>query len=177
MATAVVLGFAVVITALANATGRTGDATAVVATLPPPTASPAASTAEDAAVVATAPAAAAAPTVTASGPSPAPTPSGPPPRLTCHALAAARCGAIARAALAAAADPTLPHPSAIDVWASLLCGSAFDCPPERMAGHRPAGSAVIVAGAIGLWVNVSEAAGAAGTGSFDAWVVRSAPAG
>ena len=87
----------------------------------------------------------------------------PHPRVVCHDIADGRCQAIARAALTASEDPALPWPSRIDVWASLLCGSAFDCPPDRMTGRNAAGSAVVTAGSVGLWVNVVEPATGTGT--------------
>ncbi len=102
---------------------------------------------------------------------------GPPPRVVCHAVAAGSCSAIAKAALAAADDPALAWPTKVDVWASLLCGSVFDCPPDRLTGRRPAGSAVIVAGTIGLWVNVVEPDSENGAAALDAWVIRSGPVG
>ena len=112
-------------------------------------------------------------------PSPAPVvaPTGPPPRVVCHAVAAGSCSAIADAALAAAADPGLAWPTEIDVWASLLCGSVFDCPPDRLTGRRAAGSAVVVAGTIRLWVNVLEPAVGSSQTALDAWVIHSGPVG
>jgi hypothetical protein len=102
---------------------------------------------------------------------------GPPPRVVCHAVTPGSCSAIAKAALAAADDPALAWPTKVDVWASLLCGSVFDCPPDRLTGRRPAGSAVIVAGTIGLWVNVVEPDSENGAAALDAWVIRSGPVG
>jgi hypothetical protein len=112
-------------------------------------------------------------------PSPAPVvaPTGPPPRVVCHAVAAGSCSAIADAALAAAADPALAWPTEVDVWASLLCGSVFDCPPDRLTGRRAAGSAVVVAGTIRLWVNVLEPAVGSSQDALDAWVIHSGPVG
>jgi hypothetical protein len=102
---------------------------------------------------------------------------GRPPRILCHDVAGGRCADIARAVLAAVIDPALPWPTKIDVWASILCSSNFDCPPYRLAGRRPAGSAVVVAGRLDFWVNVSEAPGGSGAGSrsLEAWVIRTAP--
>ena len=99
-------------------------------------------------------------------------------RIYCHALPARRCSEIAGVALGAVVDPTLPPPATIDVWSSLLCGTVFDCPPERLAGRSPAGSAVIeFTKAIVIWVNVSDTAdGSLGPG-LDAWVIRPGPAG
>jgi hypothetical protein len=110
-----------------------------------------------------------------SGSPPAAAPSGPPPRLTCHDLPEVRCAAIEDAVLVAVADPTLPRPATVDVWASLLCGSDADCPPGRLLGRRPAGSAVVLAGSTSLWVNVTDAAGATGPATLSAWVIRSGP--
>jgi hypothetical protein len=101
--------------------------------------------------------------------------SGPPPELTCHDVPEVRCAAIARAVLLAVADPALPRPTTVDVWASLLCGSDADCPPGRLLDRRPAGSAVVLAGSTWLWVNVSDTAGASGPGTLSAWVIRSGP--
>ena len=103
--------------------------------------------------------------------------SGPPPRLTCHDVPEVRCAAIARAVLIAVADPALPRLTTVDIWASLLCGSDFDCPPGRLLDRRPAGSAAVRAGSTWLWVNVSDAVGASGPGTLTAWVIRSGPAG
>ena len=115
------------------------------------------------------------PTVAPSGtPTPAAA-SGPPPELTCHDVPEVRCAAIARAVLVAVADPALPRPTTVDVWASLLCGSDSDCPPGRLLDRRPAGSAVVLAGSTWLWVDVSDAAGASGPGTLSAWVIRSGP--
>jgi hypothetical protein len=102
---------------------------------------------------------------------------GPPPRLACHGVPGARCADILRAVLIAVADPTIPHPTTVDIWASLLCGSTFDCPPGRMEGQRPAGSAVVVACSIWLWVNVTDTLGASGPNTLSAWVIRSGPVG
>lgn len=102
---------------------------------------------------------------------------GPEPRVVCHDVASAPCTAIAQAALTAADDPALPWPTQVDVWASLLCGSDFDCPPDRMTGHRAAGSAVVTAGSVELWVNVVAPSAERGPQSLEAWVIRSGPIG
>ena len=102
---------------------------------------------------------------------------GPVPRVVCHDVAGERCAAVARAALAASVDPALPYPSQVDVWASLLCGSDFDCPSDRMTGHQAAGSAVVTAGTVGLWVNVIGPAAGGDPAPFEAWVIRSGPIG
>ncbi len=102
---------------------------------------------------------------------------GPAPRVVCHDVAGGRCAEVARAALAVAADPSLPWPSQVDVWASLLCGSDFDCPSDRMTGHQVAGSAVVTAGTVGLWVNVIEPTAGNDPAALEAWVIRSRPIG
>ena len=110
-------------------------------------------------------------------PSVAPTPTGSP-AVRCHDVPSARCAILARAALDAALDPSLPPAIAVDVWSSLLCGSTFDCPPARLADQHPAGSAVIdLGGSLALWVNVTEHDDPAdprtvGSG-LEAWVIRS----
>ena len=133
------------------------------------------------AVASTIPATAPAAIVTATAtPMPSATESartGPAPRVVCHDVAGERCAAVARAALAASVDPALPYPSQVDVWASLLCGSDFDCPSDRMTGHRAAGSAVVTAGTVGLWVNVIGPAAGSDPAPFEAWVIRSGPIG
>ena len=103
--------------------------------------------------------------------------SGPPPHLDCHDVPATRCAAIERAVIVAVADPVLPYPTKVDIWASLLCSNTFDCPPGRMDDRRPAGSAVVLAGSTWLWVNVTDALGATGPGTLSAWVIRSGPIG
>ena len=124
-----------------------------------------------------------APTVTTT-PTAAPLPSatalartGPAPRVVCHDVAGERCAAVARAALAVSDDPALPWPSRVDVWASLLCGSDFDCPSARMTGHQATGSAVVTAGTLGLWVNVIGPAAGSDPAPLEAWVIRSGPIG
>ena len=102
---------------------------------------------------------------------------GPAPRVVCHDVTEARCTAISQAALRVADDPALPWPTRIDVWASLLCGSTFDCPPDRMTGRQVAGSAIVLGPTVGVWVNLVEPAGGTDSASFDAWVIRSGPVG
>ena len=102
---------------------------------------------------------------------------GPAPRVVCHDVANERCAAVARAALAVSDDPALPWPSQVDVWASLLCGSDFDCPSARMTGHQATGSAVVTAGTLGLWVNVIGPAAGSDPAPLEAWVIRSGPIG
>jgi hypothetical protein len=104
-------------------------------------------------------------------------PTGPAPRITCHGVAGGRCSAIAEAALVASIDPALPSPTRVDVWSSLLCGSVFDCPPDRLIGRQAAGSAVVVAGTTGLWVNVLAPVAGSRPATFEAWVIRSGPIG
>ena len=97
--------------------------------------------------------------------------------MVCHDVASERCAAVARAALAVSDDPALAWPSQVDVWASLLCGSDFDCPSARMTGHQATGSAVVTAGTLGLWVNVIGPAAASDPAPLEAWVIRSGPIG
>ena len=121
-----------------------------------------------------------APAVAATAPPPSATQlarTGPAPRVVCHEVAGERCAAVARAALTASIDPALPWPSQVDVWASLLCGSDFDCPPARLTGHQPAGSAVVTAGTVVLWVNVMEPVAGSDPAALEAWVIRSGPIG
>jgi hypothetical protein len=108
--------------------------------------------------------------------SPAPTVrTGPPPQVVCHDVADERCQTIARAALSASEDPSLPWPTQVEVWASLLCGSTFDCPPGRITAHETEGSAVVTAGSVGLWVNVVELRTGSGATMLEAWVIRTEP--
>lgn len=80
-----------------------------------------------------------------------------PPAIRCHDIADRPCRALARAALAAAEDPTFVAIDSIDVWPTISCSSDFDCPRYRLEGTRPAGSAIVVtAGARQLWVNVTD---------------------
>jgi len=102
---------------------------------------------------------------------------GPAPRVVCHDVSAKRCTAISQAALKVADDPALPWPTRIDVWDSLLCGSTFDCPPDRLTGRQVAGSAIVLGETVGVWVNVVEPAGGTDSATFDAWVIRSGPVG
>jgi hypothetical protein len=106
-----------------------------------------------------------------------------PATMACHGIDGRRCAALARAAETAVrelGDPALPPPASVDVWAVLLCGSTFDCPPQRLVGHRPAGSVVVgFGGSIAdVWINVTERerplTGAA-SGRLEAWVIRSGP--
>lgn len=101
-----------------------------------------------------------------------------PPDVRCHDVASRRCARIAQAALIAAADPLLPRATTVDVWATLLCGSTFDCPPYHLIGRQPAGSAIVgFASSLVVWVNVTEIDAGPEPGSsdlkLDAWVIRS----
>jgi hypothetical protein len=118
-----------------------------------------------------------------------------PPTVQCHAIDADRCLLVANAAVDAARDPYLPPASVVEVWASLICGSTLDCPPNQLVGLRPLGSATIryASSAIVLWVNVGEVidrsspsptAGPRTSGQapvadpiahLDAWVLRQRP--
>ena len=102
--------------------------------------------------------------------------------VTCHDLDAERCRSLAAAAVAGIDDPTLTAPSSVDVWATILCGSTFDCPPNRLAGRHPAGSVVVAfPGAVTLWINVTEdnlgLGGGPGVRPLEVWVIRSQTAG
>jgi hypothetical protein len=103
------------------------------------------------------------------------------PTVRCHDVPSPRCARVAAAAVDAIVDPTLPPATTVDVWATLLCGSTFDCPPYHLADRLPAGSAVIVlASSMVLWVNVTEIIlSDTDRGSvdsrFDAWVIPSGP--
>jgi hypothetical protein len=108
--------------------------------------------------------------IIASPPSPSPRPPFLPPpfptsdantlplQLTCHAIDVDRCRLVADAAVAAARDPYLPSAAAVDVWASLVCDSTLDCPPNQLVNLLPLGSATISyrGSEIILWVNVGE---------------------
>ncbi len=97
-----------------------------------------------------------------------PTPT-PQPAIACHGLVGSACDRVAGAAVAAIDDPTLPGVSVIRVWATLLCGDVFDCPPGRLDRGRVAGSAVLeLSDARTLWVNVTES----DEGALEAWVIR-----
>ena len=106
-----------------------------------------------------------------------------PAALACHGIDGGRCAAVARAAenaVRALDDPALPPPATVDVWAELLCGSTFDCPPQHLVDRRAAGSVVVgFGGSIAdLWVNVTEIERpppVAPLGSLEAWVIRSGP--
>jgi hypothetical protein len=93
----------------------------------------------------------------------------------CHRLLAGPCRRIAAAALEAM-GPVAEPVEQIDVWSSLLCGDDLDCPPGRLAGLRPLGSAVVTLGDDGPtgWVNVGERPpGVSLDGTrLVAWVVR-----
>ncbi len=97
-----------------------------------------------------------------------------PATVRCHDLAAGPCRRVAAAAL----DAIGPDASveSIDVWHSLLCGDDLDCPPSRLAGLRPLGSAIVGLGDAEQagWVNVGERlpAGGAGSPALVAWLIR-----
>jgi hypothetical protein len=99
-----------------------------------------------------------------------------PPAVHCHDVPEVQCTRIAAAAVDAVADPALAPATTVDVWATLLCGSTFDCPSYRLADRRPAGSAVVgLASSMVLWVNVTEPEAGSEGGSLDAWVIPSGP--
>jgi len=98
-----------------------------------------------------------------------------PASVRCHDLAVGPCQRVAAAALEAIGPVNAPVES-IDVWSSLLCGDDLDCPPGRLAGLRPLGSAILTLGGTGPagWVNVGERrqAGRLGQSDVVAWVIR-----
>jgi hypothetical protein len=93
----------------------------------------------------------------------------------CHDLAVGTCQRVAAAALEAIGPVDAPVET-IDVWSSLLCGDDLDCPPGRLAGLRPLGSAILTLGGTGPagWVNVGLRLPAGRLGQTDvvAWVIR-----
>jgi len=100
-------------------------------------------------------------------------PSAQPAAVHCHDLAAGPCGRVAAAAVDVM-GPGAPVQS-IDVWRSLLCGDDLDCPPGRLAGLRPLGSAVVVLGDAepAGWVNVGERLAVRGAEpALVAWLIR-----
>ncbi len=101
-----------------------------------------------------------------------------PPDIECRGVGPRRCRAAAEAALAATVEPGGSPIVHIDVWASMLCDSAFDCPADRLRDREPAGSAVVrFASGMEAWVNLT---GAIDPGhpsqltAYAAWVIRSA---
>jgi hypothetical protein len=92
----------------------------------------------------------------------------------CHDLDAGSCHRVAAAAL----DVMGPDAAveSIDVWHSLLCGDDLDCPPGRLAGLHPLGSAVVGLGDDERpgWINVGErlATPAAGEPALVVWLIR-----
>jgi len=104
-------------------------------------------------------------------------PSARPATVRCHDLAAGPCERVAAAALdVIGPDATV---ESIDVWHSLLCGDDLDCPPGRLAGLRPLGSAVVGFGDAepAGWINVGErpagrGAGGGGEPALVAWLIR-----
>lgn len=127
-----------------------------------------------------------------SPPSPSSTPRPPsalavPPRparlpgtIECHELGSVTCGELVHATMAVL-PPGGPPVSAIDAWGSILCGDSLDCPPQWFVGYRPLGSTVVsfTADGIKAWVNVVEPAPFPGR-VWDptrtvAWIVRWQP--
>jgi hypothetical protein len=105
---------------------------------------------------------------------------GPPPAVDCHDLPGSRCAEVAHAVLAKIADPSLPRPTKVDVWASLLCSDAFDCPPYYLGDHRTIGSAVVRSdGSTPLLLNVTQSTNSPDHGSIgpdlDVWEIASRP--
>jgi hypothetical protein len=123
---------------------------------------------------------------TATQPTPTPdyqraTEDGPPlltadPTVVCNDAGQARCRQIAVAALeiAGASGQTVAK---VDVWTSLMCRDAFDCPVARLATTRPFGSAVVSFGPghPDAWIDVVELdhGKATGTNPVLAWIIRS----
>jgi hypothetical protein len=101
-------------------------------------------------------------------------PSSRPVVIRCHDLDAGSCHRVAAAAL----DVMGPDAAveSIDVWQSLLCGDDLDCPPGRLAGLHPLGSAIVGLGDHERpgWINVGErlATPAAGEPALVAWLIR-----
>lgn len=102
------------------------------------------------------------------------------PVIHCHDVAAHLCSRIAAAAAVVIAEAAAGPARTIDVWASLLCGDTFDCPPVRLVDRDPAGSAIVsLAGSTALRVNVVERVRSGPRASADlpleAWVIDSGP--
>jgi hypothetical protein len=101
------------------------------------------------------------------------------PDVTCHGLGHSRCQAVAAAVLDIVSIDSPPI-AGIDVWASLICGNALDCPSDRLRG-RPLGSAAVSFGPGGptAWANVVAAtpdtAYPQGASTATAWMVRWSP--
>jgi hypothetical protein len=96
--------------------------------------------------------------------------------IACNGVAPVRCDRLVRAAVALisrGADTA----AMVDAWGAIVCGDATDCPPDRLAGSQPLGSAVVTLGSGGLvWVNVIEEPPPAGRpwepGRTRAWAIR-----
>jgi hypothetical protein len=97
-----------------------------------------------------------------------------PARLACHELEQTECLALLRAALDSLPVGT-PPATAGAAWATLLCGSNFDCPPGQLSEVSPRGSVVLHfgTGSPDVAFNVADRVGAetraAGT---VVWTVR-----
>jgi hypothetical protein len=66
-----------------------------------------------------------------------------PAAIACHGIDLAACRLAVQAAVATL-DRDLPAVESADVWASLMCGDTFDCPPTRLDGRTaPAGSVIV----------------------------------
>lgn len=99
--------------------------------------------------------------------------------IECHDLEAGPCLAVARATVA-----VLPRDDAvarIDAWSSILCRDTLDCPPRRLVGAEPIGSAVVAFadGGPSAWVNVVDPgqppSGSGPTVAPVAWIVSWRP--
>jgi hypothetical protein len=116
----------------------------------------------------------------ASTASPATVPLRLPARIECHAVDPSTCDRLARATIGILPASGL-RVSGIDAWASLLCGDAVDCPPDRLNGALLMGSTVVSFETPGTraWVNVIEPAPTRGRewapAQAVAWIVRWLP--
>ena len=97
-----------------------------------------------------------------------------PASVTCHELERPSCAAIVRAALAVLPGDAPPAIAAA-AWASLLCDSTIECPPNRLRLAVPLGSVVVSFedGGPDAWLNVIQVPVAGGpTDDTQAWIVR-----
>ena len=62
--------------------------------------------------------------------------------IDCHAVAAAQCRRLVRAALRVLPDE-LPVVGHAEVWGSLVCNDNFDCPADYLRDSEPAGSVFV----------------------------------
>jgi hypothetical protein len=102
-----------------------------------------------------------------------------PEAIDCHELSPTTCASIAISAVAILPADAQPV-TAIGVWDTILCGDDFDCPPTRLAGNRPLGSAIVTIGSgTSAWINVLDSVPGPGRVSHSnrtvAWVLRWVP--